>query len=91
MIIRTQNGVYTHSEWWQQVKVEGSKASLLNAQMPIGTLLLLNKRKEGMPKAVFDDLSTALEQSRKFFDVSTWCKEFEQSVQGTKKQATKEG
>lgn len=91
MIIKTQKGVYTHSEWWQQAKVEGNKTSLMNITTPVGYVVLLNRRKEGMPKALFEALATALEQSQKFFDVPAWCKSFEESAQGTKNRATKEG
>lgn len=92
MIIKTQQGVYTHSEWWQQAKVEGNKTSLMNLTAPVGSVLLLNKRKEGIPKALFEALATALEQSQKYFDVEVWCKSFEDSAQGSKKKrASKEG
>lgn len=65
--------------------------SLINIVSPVGSVLLINKRKEGMAKALFEDLATALEQSRVSFDVNSWCKDYEKSIQVTKKRATKEG
>lgn len=89
MIIRTQQGVYTHSHWWQQAKVENTKTSLLNTSPPVGSLLLLQWRKKGMSNALFNDIAAALEKSQPFFDVPDWCKKMGQSSQGTKKR--KEG
>lgn len=89
MIIKTQKGVYTHSDWWQQAKVEDTKMSLWNPTKPPGMLLLLDSKVEGLPRRLFNDLAAALEQSRRLFDVSDWCKGTKQSSQGTKKQATK--
>lgn len=89
MIIRTQKGVFTHSDWWQQAKVEDKKMSLWNPTTPPGSLLLLESKVEGLPKRLFDDLADALDQSKKFFDVSDWCKAAKHSGQGSKKRATK--